>query len=69
MTFSDLPAGARLRLHRLTGEKVRSFSADSTGIAKWDGRNEDGEEVPSGIYLVRVEGQGGDHEIKVILQR
>jgi len=69
MTFSNMPAGATLRLYTLSGEYVRELRADGAGTALWDGRDDDGESAASGVYLVRVNGGGDDRTLKVMVQR
>jgi len=49
------PDGTPLRVHAITGEKVRVLSL-AGGVATWDLRNTAGREVASGVYLIRLEG-------------
>jgi hypothetical protein len=53
---------ARLEIFDLAGRRVRTLLDESrpAGIHEiaWDGRGEDGNRVASGVYLVRLEGQG-----------
>jgi hypothetical protein len=69
MTFEKAPAGARLRVYTIAGEAVRELSADSSGIAQWDGKNTAGIPVASGVYVVLVEGENDRELIKVAVQR
>jgi hypothetical protein len=69
ITFDDIPTGAQIKIYTLTGGLVQELSEDGTGRAKWDGRNGNGESVASGIYFVRIGGDGGDKVIKVAVQR
>jgi len=56
VTFVDLPEGARIEILTLTGETVRRLQLDETGgsEATWDGTNEAGFYVESGIYFYTV---------------
>lgn len=39
MTFSNPPAGARIRIYTLSGALIRELTANSSGMASWDGKN------------------------------
>ena len=60
------PAGAagaqRVRIFDLGGRVQRNIDLGSGngGILVWDGRNDDGERVPAGLYFIRLE-SGGHH--------
>ena len=69
MTFSNLPAGTRLRIYTLTGEKVRELATNASGMAFWDGRNGAGAGVASGVYFVFASGAGSQHVFKIAVQR
>jgi hypothetical protein len=69
MTFSGLPAGARLRLYSFDGTAVRELASDGAGQASWDGRNGAGEAVASGTYFVFIDGAVGERTLKVQVQR
>jgi hypothetical protein len=63
-----------VRVFNLAGEKVRSpFAADVAAgqwvHCPWDGRNEAGESVGSGVYFVSVQGAGFNRVMKVVLIR
>ncbi len=69
VTFANLPQGARVRIYTLTGELLRDLSADSAGLASWDGANSSGRKVASGVYPVFVQGGGKSMTFKVAVQR
>jgi hypothetical protein len=69
INFSQLPTGARLRIYTLAGEKVGDLSVDSIGHATWDGNNQSGQKVASGVYTVYVQGAGQTKTLKVAIQR
>lgn len=66
------PGEISLRIYSVTGQLVRMIketksSGDFSFI--WDGRDEQGKTVPSGIYFVRVEFDGRAESDKIILLR
>ena len=48
------PAGARVEVLDLQGRRVRGWSLPASGRLHWDGRSENGDLVPAGIYLARL---------------
>ena len=69
MTFRNLPAGARLRVHTILGEQIHSSVEDGTGTTAWDGRNAAGARVASGVYLATVEAGGASRRFVVAVER
>lgn len=68
----SLPQGksgeAKIEIYDVTGTFVRSLSqsAPSGGTyyyVEWDGRNDDGKKVASGVYLARFTLNGGDEQM------
>ncbi|MDM7914474.1 MAG: hypothetical protein ACE15D_01000 [Candidatus Eisenbacteria bacterium] len=53
-----LSTGRRAAIVDLSGRRVRMLEAPD-GTVVWDGRDEQGREVPAGVYLVTTEGKGG----------
>jgi hypothetical protein len=53
----EVPFGARIDIFNVAGLRVRSLSTGNT----WDGRNESGAFVATGLYLVRVTYADGTH--------
>jgi subtilisin family serine protease len=62
---------ARLDLYDVAGRRVRTLAegALSAGphIVQWDGRDEHGGTLPSGVYFARLEGEGVALKTKVVL--
>jgi len=53
MTFRSVPPGGRVRLYTLAGEfVVERNDAAGAGRVDWDGRNQAGKPVESGVYIV-----------------
>jgi hypothetical protein len=69
VTFSNLPASTRLRIYTLAGTQIADITTNASGIATWDGRNETGGSVASGVYFVLAEGGGQARTFKVAVQR
>ncbi|MFC1522159.1 fibronectin type III domain-containing protein [Elusimicrobiota bacterium] len=69
VTFSNLPANAKIRIYTFIGELVKEMTSNATGMASWDGTNQAGANVASGVYFVFAEGEGGEKTIKVGIQR
>ena len=61
LTFAGLPLGSRLRIYNVAGDLVAAVQADpGRGTVSWQGINEAGFLVASGIYYYVAEGEGGD---------
>jgi hypothetical protein len=59
-----------LRIYDVTGELVKEFSnstIQSTNHVVWDGRNDLGSEVPSGVYLLKLESEGFSETRRLLL--
>ncbi|HVA67640.1 MAG TPA: kelch repeat-containing protein [Elusimicrobiota bacterium] len=69
VTFSNMPADARVRIFTLHGELVFDENANSSGVLIWPGTNRAGRRVASGVYLAAVEGSGTRHIFKVVVIR
>lgn len=61
----------RLEIHALDGRRVRVLTAGEFGsghhVVPWNGRDDEGRELPSGVYLVSVLAPGGAATAKVAL--
>ena len=58
VTFLKLTENATVSLYTLDGERVRTKLESTTGRAVWDGLNDAGAEVISGLYIYHIEGEG-----------
>ncbi|HVA66441.1 MAG TPA: hypothetical protein VNK24_05900 [Elusimicrobiota bacterium] len=63
------PANSRIRIYTLSGLLVKDLSAASDGTAVWDGTNQSGRPVASGVYFVFAQGAGQEKTLKVAVQR
>ncbi|MCL2390521.1 MAG: T9SS type A sorting domain-containing protein, partial [Endomicrobia bacterium] len=70
MHFSNLPAGTIIKIYTLLGQGVKNLEADASGMAVWDGNNENGEKASSGMYMVYMEdSKGNKKRIKIAMER
>ncbi|GAB4030089.1 MAG: hypothetical protein Fur0012_05430 [Elusimicrobiota bacterium] len=69
MTFSNLPVNAEIIIYSVSGVKVKKLITDSSGIALWDGKNEDGKDAASGVYFVLIKSGSSTKTIKIGVQR
>ncbi len=71
MHFINMPAGARVKIYTFVGELVRELRADVNGMTHWDGLNDAGRKVASGVYIAYV--QSADRKsgksFKIALER
>lgn len=61
-----------LRIYDVTGELVRGFSnrtIQSTNHVVWDGRDDLGTEVPSGVYFLKLESENFSETRRLLLVR
>jgi flagellar hook assembly protein FlgD len=69
MRFQGLPVDARLRIYTLGGALVKDMGVDGQGQATWNGTNQSGATVASGVYFVFVQGAGSGKTIKIAVER
>jgi ligand-binding sensor domain-containing protein len=61
LTFTGLPLGAALRVYSVAGELVAALQADpGRASMTWNGQNDSGFLVASGIYYYLAEGESGE---------
>lgn len=70
LIFYPLTIGAQIRIHQMTGERVAEIDAPLGGLAAWDGKNRNGRDVASGIYLYVITSPEGEKKTgKVVVVR
>jgi hypothetical protein len=70
ITFDLLPANSVVKIYTLGGDLVKDLMDESgAGVIRWDGRNNKGEEVASGVYFGLVKGGGETRTLKIAIQR
>ena len=52
--FLNLPIESLIKIHKITGELVKEINGQNGGMAEWDGKNEAGKDVASGVYLYSI---------------
>ncbi|MFH1368803.1 MAG: discoidin domain-containing protein [Elusimicrobiota bacterium] len=66
LVIDGLTENADIRIFTITGELVREVSYTSAnGRTSWDGRNDSGNTVGSGIYLAHVKNNSGEKTVKI----
>ncbi|MFH2204447.1 MAG: kelch repeat-containing protein [Elusimicrobiota bacterium] len=68
-TFDHLPANTHVRIYTLHGARIFEGYTNSSGILTWNGRNNSGRPIASGVYLVMLEGNGLQKVIKMAVVR
>jgi hypothetical protein len=70
MTIDNLTTTATIRIYTIAGELVREIEyTNETGRAIWDGRNDAGNRVASGIYLMFIDSPRGTEILKVAVEK
>ncbi|OQB37943.1 MAG: Thermophilic serine proteinase precursor [Candidatus Latescibacteria bacterium ADurb.Bin168] len=69
LVFGGLPIGATLQIYRLDGNLIRDFAPTETGGIAWDGKNENGAVVSSGVYFYVVSSPSGRRAGKIAVVR
>jgi hypothetical protein len=66
--FDNLPSAVTLKIYTLSGQPVAKFEqAAGPGRLQWDGRNDSGRNVASGLYLAVISSPGASDIVKKIL--
>ena len=61
LTFKGLPLGASLRIYSASGDLVTGLRGEAgLGTVTWDGQNEAGYLVASGVYYYVAENEAGE---------
>jgi hypothetical protein len=76
-TVLNFPASPALLdpvgIYGVTGEKVRTLNAalikERDGVFVWDGRDDHGRLLPSGVYLLRCQGGNGIEASRLLIAR
>ena len=69
VTFDKLTENATVSIYTLDGDRVRTQIKSTTGRAVWDGRNEGGADVVSGLYVYLIQGDGVEKVGQVMVIR
>jgi hypothetical protein len=67
------PGEHSLVVFDVAGRQVRSLSSGATEagahLVRWDGRNDEGRLVPSGVYFYRLRAESGERRARVVVRR
>lgn len=55
-----LPTGASVKILSVSGSLVKEFDSPGGSVAFWDGRDQHGTDVPSGVYIIAGSDKLGD---------
>ena len=73
LTFNlDQRTSTEVGIFDVTGRLVRNLyrgSLDSSSLLQWDTRSDQGKEVPSGVYFVKLSSSSGLAKTRMILLR
>jgi hypothetical protein len=59
--FVNVPTDCKITVYTISGDLVWDYTHSGGGNIEWDATNRGGESVTSGVYIFRVEDQGGGH--------
>ena len=70
ITFDSVPANTTISIYTLAGDLVKMLKDDNgDGMVAWNAKNEDGQDVASGVYFALLKGAGDTKTLKVAVQR
>ena len=70
MTIANLTASANIKIYNVAGELIRTLNYNTaTGSVTWDGKNDYGKIVASGVYIIYLSAPEGTKKIKVAVEK
>ena len=70
MTIENLTVNATIKIYNIAGDLVRTLNyTTANGQTKWDGRNDSGSTVASGVYIMYINAPEGTKKIKVAIEK
>lgn len=70
ITFDNLGGMSTVRIHTQSGEIVKEIvHTDGTSRLVWDGRNESGEKLASGLYIFQIKSGFNEKRGKLVIIR
>ncbi|MCX5782347.1 MAG: T9SS type A sorting domain-containing protein, partial [Elusimicrobia bacterium] len=70
MTIANLTATADIKIYNVAGELVRKLDySTGNGQVIWDGKNDGGSLVASGVYIIYINSPQGTKKIKVAIEK
>ena len=61
LRIKGLPADAIVKIFTAGGTLIREFPSPGGAVALWDGLDNNGNLVPSGVYLIAASARNGDN--------
>ena len=70
--FTPDPSGNKLKIFDISGKLVKSFAPDhqqlrTNNYLVWDGKDDTGQELPAGVYMLHLKTTEGTYETKEII--
>jgi hypothetical protein len=69
LTFRNLTRDATVEIFTLDARRVRTLVGDASGSSTWDGRNDSGDLVASGLYLYLIRGANDRRTGQIFVRR
>ncbi|MCX5781887.1 MAG: SBBP repeat-containing protein [Elusimicrobia bacterium] len=69
MQIENLPNNSTVKIYTFAGELVKTIDAGPDTIATWDGKNENGDYVSSGIYLMFADSPSGTKKTRIAIEK
>lgn len=70
LTIDNLTGQAEIKIYTITGELVRKVGYSSGfGKTTWDGRNDNGSTVASGVYLMLIKSGANTKKLKIAVEK
>jgi hypothetical protein len=70
MTIENLTATADIKIFTVAGELVRTVDyLSANGRATWDGRNNGGSKVASGVYILYIKSADAKKRVKIAVEK
>jgi hypothetical protein len=70
LTIDNLTATADIKIFTIAGELVRTVAyVSANGKATWDGKNDSGTTVASGVYIMCIDSPEGKKRLKIAVEK
>ncbi|MEI7480993.1 MAG: T9SS type A sorting domain-containing protein, partial [Elusimicrobiota bacterium] len=70
LTIDNLTSDAEISIFTVSGELVKKVEyTTQNGRAIWDGTNEGGRKVASGVYIALIKASGGNKKVKIAVEK
>jgi hypothetical protein len=67
--LDNLPDPAEIKVYTVTGQRVTTLNGNGAGTIEWNGTNDQGEALASGVYVLVLKGAGGTKVKKLTIIR